>query len=134
MDEKTQNRLFTACVIIILGLGLWLGLLYRNGGNTADALELSQSELDNAIDRNTSLAKELVDANGTVDRLEDEQRESNNYQRELADELVRSKELIGQLESTTANVSESIGRIDNLTREYADLIAEGERFIADGKE
>ncbi len=134
MDEKYQNRLFAGCVIVILGLGIWLGILYRNGGNTADALELAESELDVSIAGNARLADELVLANDTIVGLKKEQRKSGDYQRELEAELDHFKDILGQLESTTESVTEGIGRVDDLAREYADLIAEGERFIADGDE
>ncbi len=134
MDEVLTRRIIIGLLIVCVGLGVWLGLLYRNGGDTEDALVAAQSELDASIAGNARLAEELAGAGETVERLESEQRESDSYQQLLEEELEHFKDILVQLESTTANITESIGRVDDISREYTDLIEEGNRFIEDGEE
>lgn len=134
MNEKLPWRIVAGLAVVVIGLSIWLGLVYRNGGDTAVALELTQSELDAAIAGNTSLAAKLVGATETNNGLIEEQRESSAYQRELETKLELADRIIGELTTTTEDLAEGIGRVDDIAREYADLIRQGNEFIENGKE
>jgi len=134
MNEKTCRRIIISLSVVLICTITWLALLYRNGGDTALALELTQSELDIAIAGNARLASELAGSNETNNRLIKEQRESSDYQRELEEELEYSNRIIGELATTAEDLSEGVERVDDIAREYADLIRQGNEFIANGEE
>lgn len=133
MNEKLKNRLLIASVILNLGLGVWLGLVYRNGGDTKESLAAASAELTVAIAGNARIEKELIGLRDSYSKLRDQQLESSAYQRELEAELEFRNDIIRELKSASGNLAESSQRVDDLAREYAKLIREGNEFIEDGE-
>lgn len=134
MNEKLPWRIVIGLAVVVIGLSVWLGLVYRNGGDTALALEQTQSELDVAIAGNASLAKELIGANETIGRIIKEQRESDTYQQQLEDELEQANYILGQLEVATGELAEGIERVEDIAWEYEELIRLGNEYIENGEE
>ena len=134
MNEKTCRRVIIILSVALVGTLIWLGSVYKNGGDTRDSLVSATDELANALVGNANLAKELLGANEINNRLIKEQRESDTYQQQIEDELGRANDIIGQLEIATGELAEGIERVEDIAWKYEELIRQGNKFIEDREE
>lgn len=131
MNEKVCRRIIIGLSILCIGLAIWLLTIYKNGGDTRDNLAETSSQLESALVGITRLEAERDGYRVAYSKIRDEQRKSSSYQRELEDELERRGHIIDGLRSASGEVGQTSERIEDIADEYADLIRQGNEFIAD---
>ena len=134
MNAKACHWTIFSLALALVITGAWLGFLYRDRGDTQDHLAETQQQLSAALTGSAGIAEQLRQSAESLLGLKTQQRESEHYQRELEDELSLRAGYIESLESAIEDGTASLGRIDDLLGVGAGLLAEGNRFIEDGKE